>query len=222
MKSNKLFKFAVMSMVFTFMLAVVPQNSYAQLSKKQSKQLQKERNKEHKKKLKEYKAENWKLGASSRTIEVALLEHYAKLGESDQNVEFVGEVSQCQSINVCKQFALTNALNRYATLASGHVKGRIESIMRADATTPQVEMDKFIAAYENLVKGEVGGVLTESYSIVKNNGATNEYRTFFILNEEKAGVVRRRAMERSLIETKIAVREAEEIAKFVNEGFSLE
>ena len=222
MKSNKLFKFAVMSMVFTFMLAVVPQNSYAQLSKKQSKQLQKERNKEHKKKLKEYKAENWKLGASSRTIEVALLEHYAKLGESDQNVEFVGEVSQCQSINVCKQFALTNALNRYATLASGHVKGRIESIMRADATTPQVEMDKFIAAYENLVKGEVGGVLTESYSIVKNNGATNEYRTFFILNEEKAGAVRRRAMERSLIETKIAVREAEEIAKFVNEGFSLE
>ena len=153
---------------------------------------------------------------------MALLEHYAKLAESDQNREFVGEVSQCQSINVCKQFALTNALNRYATLASGHVKGRIESIMRADATTPQVEMDKFIAAYENLVKGEVGGVLTESYSIVKDNGATKEYRTFFILNEEKAMAARKRALERSLLETKIAIREAEEISKFVNEGFSLE
>jgi hypothetical protein len=206
----------------TLLLTAAPQDAVAQLSKKQQKQLQKERNKEHKKKLKEYKAENWKLGASSRTIEVALLEHYAKLGEDENNKEFVGEVSQCQSINVCKQFALTNALNRYATLASGNVKGRVESMLRADANMPQVEIDKFIAAYENQVKAEVGGVLTESYSIVKDDGKNKQYKTFFILNEEKAGMARKRALERSLLETKIAVKEAQEISKFVNEGFSIE
>jgi hypothetical protein len=155
MKSFNFSGFAITALIAAFITVAVPCEAYAQLSKKQQKMLQKERKKQHKKKLKEYKAENWKLGASSRTIEVALLEHYAKLGESEHNTEFVGEVSQCQSINVCRQFALTNALNRYATLAGGHVKGRIESIMRADATTPQVEMDKFIAAYENLVKAEV-------------------------------------------------------------------
>jgi len=94
--------------------------------------------------------------------------------------------------------------------------------LRADANMPQIEIDKFIAAYENQVKAEVDGVLTESYSIIKEKGATNEYKTFFILNEEKAGLARKRALERSLLETKIAVREAEEISKFVNEGFSLD
>ena len=125
-----------------FMMMAAPQDACAQLSKKQQKQLQKERNKEYKKKIAEYKSEKWKLGGSSRTLEVALLEHYAKLAESEHNKEFVGEVSQCQSINVCRQFALTNALNRYATLASGHVKGRIETMMRADANMPQTAARK--------------------------------------------------------------------------------
>ena len=209
-------------MAIVFLLAVAPQEASAQTSKKQQKQLQKALDKEYKTKMAEYKKENWKLAGSSRTLEVSLLTHYQKLAEDENNKEFVGEVSQCQSINVCKQFALTNALNRYATLASGHVKGRIETMMRADAVMPQVEMDKFIAAYENLVKAEVSGVLTESYSIVREKGANKEYKTFFIVNEEKAGAARRRAMERSLLETQMAIKEAEEISKYVNEGFNLE
>jgi len=217
-KYIKYFKMMTMSVIAaTFMIMAVPQDAFGQLTKKQQKQLQQERDKAYKKKIKEYQKENWKLGASSRTIEVALLEHYSKLGE-EGNVEFVGEVSQCQSINVCRQFALNNALNRYAMLASGNVKGRVESMLRADANMPQVEIDKFIA---------VGGVLTESFSIVKENipksGPTmREYKTFFILNEEKAGAARMRAMERSLRETQIAVKEAEEISRFVNEGFRLD
>ena len=223
MKYIEYLKMMTLSVVATlFFLTVAPHNTYAQLTKKQQKQLQKELNKEYKKKMAEYKKENWKLTGSSRTLEVALLTHYQKLGEDENNKEFVGEVSQCQSINVCKQFALNNALNRYATLASGNVKGRIESLLRADANMPQVEIDKFIAGYENLVQAEVSGVLTESYSIVRSKGNGNEYKTFFILNEEKAGMARKRALERSLLETKIAIKEAEEISKFVNEGFKLE
>ena len=205
-----------------FLTAITPLDALAQQSKKQQKQLQKALKKEYKQKMAEYKKENWKLAGSSRTLDVALLTHYGKLAEDPENKEFVGEVSQCQSINVCKQFALNNAINRYATMASGHVKARINSLMRADANLPEIEADKFIAAYENQVKAEVSGVLTESYSIVKDKGATKEYKTFFILNEEKAGTARRKAFERSLLETKIAIREAEEISKFVNEGFNFD
>ena len=228
MKYIRIFRMTFMMVIASaLLLTVAPQDAVAQLSKKQQKQLQKQRNKQYKAKIKEYKKDNWQLGASSRTIEVALLEHYAKLGD-EHNSEFVGEVSNCQSINVCRQSALNNALNRYATLASGNVKGRIETMLRADANMPQVEIDKFIAGYENLVQAEVGSVLTESYSIVRENSAargapaTREYKTFFILNEELAGQARMRAMERSLRETQIAVKEAEEISRFVNEGFRLD
>jgi hypothetical protein len=216
------FKIILTAVMSVILLASVPEIASAQSSKKLDKKLQKEKDKEYKKKIKEYQKENWKLSGSSRTLEVALLEHYAKLAESEENKEFAGEVSQCKSINVCKQSALNNAQNRYASLAGGNIKGRIESLLRADADRPEIEMDKFIAAYENQVKAEVSGVLTESYSIVKDNGTTKEYKTFFILNEEKAGAARARAMERSLLETKITIKEAEEISKFVNEGFNLE
>jgi hypothetical protein len=202
-------------------LAAVPQTSYAQFSKKQQKTLQKELDNEYKKKIKQYKQEGWKLSGSSRTIEVALLEHY-KQKASDQNKEFSGEVSQCQSINVCKQFALSNAQNRYAVLAGGNVKGHMASLVRADADNPEIEVDKFIAAYENNVKKAMGGVLTESFSLVKDNGTSKEYVTFFILNEEKAVLARKKAMEQSLIETKLTLIEAEEISKFVEEGFDLD
>ena len=107
-------------------------------------------------------------------------------------------------------------------LAGGSVKGRISSILKADAEMPETEIDKFMALYENQVQAELSGVLTESYSIVKDNGATKEFKTFFILNEEKAGIARARAMERSLRETKITIKEADEISKYVREGFNLE
>ena len=213
--------FAIMALIAgAFLFA--PQTVSAQMSKKLEKKLSKERDAQYKKKIKEYKKEGWKLSGSSHSLEVALLEHYEKLATSEQNKEFVGEVSQCKSINVCKNFALTNAQNRYAGLASGNIKGRIESLMRADANAPEIELDKFIAAYENQVKAEVSGVLTESYSIVKDGEGAKEYKTFFILNEEKAGMARAKALERSLRETKVAIKEAEEISKFVQEGFNLE
>ena len=221
MKRN-LLKTAVTALIVTLGLISFPQTVLAQTNKKMEKTLNKQRDKEYKTKIKEYKKEGWKLSGSSRTLEVALLEHYSKLAESNQNKEISGEVSQCQSINICKNFALINAQNRYAALASGNIKGRTEALLRADANMPEVEMDKFISAYENLVKAEVSGVLTESFSIVKDNGATKEYKTFFILNEEKASLARKRAMERSILETKITIMEAEEISKFVNEGFNLE
>jgi len=212
-----------MAFLAIFILSAIPQNACAQLSKKQEKTLQKERDKEYKKKIDEYKKGGWKLGASSKTIEVALLEHYQKLAQSDKNVEFTGEVSECKSINVCRQFALTNAQNRYASLASGNIKGRVMSLLEANANTPDAEIDKFISTYENSVQAEVSGVLTESYSLVKDNGdGTKAYQTIFILNEEKAGAARQAALKRALAESKLALADADQISKFVNESFPVD
>ena len=70
----------------------------------QNRLLERETSKMYKAKIKEYKKTGWKLAGSSKTLEVALLEHYEKM-KDPQNVELVGEVSQCKSLNVCKQVA---------------------------------------------------------------------------------------------------------------------
>lgn len=214
------FKIVVATFVALFTLFVIPQESFAQLSKKQQKQLQKAKNNEFKDKIKEYGKEGWKLSGSSRSLEVALLEHYEKLGQ-EGNKEFVGEVSQCNSINVCKQFAISNAQNAYASLASSAIKGRVANMVDGNAIGGE-EIDRLIAAYEKQVTSDVGGALTESYAIVKENGTSKEYKIFFILNEDKARESRAKAMERSLKETKISIETANEISKFVNEGFNID
>lgn len=206
-------------MAIIFLWTIVPQSACAQ--NKLQKQKQKESNQEYKKKMKEFKQGNWQISGSSRSLEVALLTHYEKLLD-ESNQDFVSVVTKCQSINLCRQAALNNALNQYAMLAGSSVKGRATALLRNNEIMPQEAIDKFIAGYENEIRAEVSGVLTESFSVVQNNGATNSYQTFFILNEEKAGVARQRAFERSLRETKITIKEAEEISRFVNEGVKFE
>lgn len=219
MKTNT-FTSAFIALLTVFTLLAIPQVSYAQLDKKLQKKLQKERTNQYKDKIKEYQKEGWKLSGSSRSIEVALLEHYEKLAE-EGNKEFVGEVSQCRSINVCKQYAISNAQNSYASLASANVKGRVVSMLDGNAVTGE-EIDRFIAGYEKKVASDVGGALTESYAIVKDNGNSKEYKVFFILNEEKARTMRAKAMERSLREIELSVDTGREISAFVNEDFDLQ
>jgi hypothetical protein len=217
----QILKTTIITLVAALILIAVPQNTFAQ-SKKLEKKLQKETDQQYKNKIKEYEKDGYKLVGGSRTLEVALLEHYKKIADT-KNKEFIGEVSQCKSMNVCRQTALNNAQNRYASLASGNIKGRIESLLRSDANLPETEIDKMIGAYEKSVQADISGALVESYSIVKeNSNGTKTFQTVFIINEEEAASARVRAMEKSLRETKISIKEAEEISKFVNEGFNLE
>lgn len=189
----------------------------------QNKTLEKALRKEYKQKLNEFKKQGWQIDASSRTFEVALLQHYENLKDG-QCQELIGEVSNCRSTNVCRQAAYNNALTTYASLASSYIKGRATSDVNLNASEEKEtnEFDKFYAAYERLINAEIkAGVLTESFSIKKKNGKTNEYRIFFIVDEEKASLARRRAMERAAEETQLAQKYAKEISNFVNEGFKL-
>ena len=86
----------------------------------------------YKVKIKEYKKEGWKLDSSSKTLEVALLEHYKKLKDSNYQ-EIVGITSNCRSINICRQAAYNNAIITYANFAVSTIKGRIISDANLDA-----------------------------------------------------------------------------------------
>lgn len=136
-----------------------------------NKQLQKALNKEKKEKMKEYKKENWKLFASSRTLEVALLKHYDKLNTlGDDGREVVGVASKFKSKNIGKQMAANNACVTYAQQAGSSLKGRVMSDMAGDGTSAEGEFDHFYGAYERLVEKEIKGEMEESYSVIRDNG----------------------------------------------------
>ena len=188
----------------------------------QNKTLAKALKKEYKAKMKEYKNEGWKITASSRSLDVALLLHYEKL--SDENTrELVGTVSNCRSINVCRQAALNNAAAYYASLAGSHLKGRVVSDLGVnqsdnDATT---EFDKLYAAYERCVEKEIKGEIQESYTISRTSDTgEKELQTYFTVNEDEATKARIRAWENAQRESEAAQKYATEVSKFINEGFS--
>ncbi len=184
----------------------------------QNKQLKKQYSKMYKVKIKEYKKEGWKLDSSSKTLEVALLEHYKKLKDSNYQ-EIVGITSNCRSINICRQAAYNNAIITYANFAVSTIKGRIISDANLDASDVEAnnEFDKFYAAYERIVRMEIqNGVLESSYNIKRKNGDLNEYQVYFLVNEDKALQARKKAMQRALEETQLAQKYANEISNFIN------
>lgn len=194
----------------------------------ENKQLNKALKKEYKAKMKEYKKGKWELFGSSRTLEVALLQHYDQLNNLGEDArEVVGIASRFKSKNVGHQQAINNACVTYAQQAGSHLKGRIVSDIAANGDETSAEFDHFYAAYERLVEKEIKGEMTESYSIIrclnpkaKPQDREYEMQTFFIVNESAATRARIRAMENALKESEAAQRYAQKVSDFVNEGFA--
>lgn len=193
----------------------------APMAYSQNKALEKARKKEFKTKMKEYKKEGWKLFASSRSLDVALLTHYDKLNTMGEDAfEVTGIASKFKSKNVGKQMAQNSACVSYASQAGSHVKGRVISDLFGDGVDPTGEFDRFYAAYERLVEKEIKGELMESYSVIRENGdGTYELQTFFIVSEAAASKARMRAYENALKESEAAQRYGNKVADFVREGF---
>ena len=187
----------------------------------QNKALLKAMKKEKKEKMKEYERENWTLLGSSRSLEVALLSHYDKLEAlGDDGHEIAGIATKCKSKNVGHQMAINNACITYSQQAGSSLKGRVVSDMAGDGTTTEGEFDHFYAAYERLVEKEIKGEMTESYSIIRDNGdGSFEVQSFFIVSESAASKARIRALENAMKESEIAQKHAEKIASFVRAGF---
>lgn len=177
---------------------------------------------EYKQKIKEFKKGGWKLYGSTRSIDVALLNHYSKLEELGENgYELMGEASKFKSMNVGKQMAINNACNEYARQTGSYVKGRIVSDIAGNADDVSSEFDHFYSAYETLVEREIKGEMQESFAVVKNfKDGTHSMQVFFIINEDAATKARIRAMENAMKESQAAQKYAQQVSDFVQEGFA--
>lgn len=187
-----------------------------------SKALDKALKKEYKQKMKEYRKDKWKLYGSSRSLDVALLQHYDKLNAETGEVsyEIMGTCSRFKSKNIGHQTCINNAATIYAQQAGRKLKGRIVSDMAGNGDDPSAEFDHFYAAYESLVQKEINGELQESYSVIRDNGdGTFEMQTYFIVNESAATRARIRAYENAARESEAAQKYARKVSDFVREGF---
>jgi hypothetical protein len=208
-------KIALVAAAATAMLAAGV-DAYAQSDRQRRKALENQ----FKAKKKEFAKEDWKITGTAKTLDVALIDYYDKLRANDNNYEIVGEVSVCQSINVCKQAALNNAITEYANRAGSHVKGRIASDANLDQTSGQGEFDKMYGAYIRNVEAEVKGILQSGFSVVREKDGSRAYKTYFIIDETEASKARVRAIENAAKETKLAQEYATKISDFVREGFA--
>lgn len=210
-----------MKKIILFIMAIC---LIAPVADAQNKQLEKMRKQEYKTKIKEYKKDGWKLFGSSRSLDVVLLTHYDKLNSlGEDGHEVLGIASRFKSKNVGKQMAINNACLTYAQQAGSHVKGRVVSDMAGDGVEADAEFDHFYAAYERLVEKEIKGEMSESYSIIRDNGdGTFEMQVYFIVSESAATRARIRALENAAKESAAAQKYAEKVADFVREGFATE
>lgn len=148
------------------------------------------------------------------TLDNAVQQHLINLSKGGK--EIIGTSEGCKSENVCRQVAKNNAIIDYATTESNTIKGKITSNTFFEGI-PQTEFDKFYAAYERVIQMNLDGVLTESFSIIKKENGINEYRIYFIANEEKAKTLRLEALKRAVTETQTIQKYSTEIEKFLND-----
>lgn len=186
-----------------------------------NKALQKARNKERKEVMKRYKKEGWKLFGSSRSLDVVLLSHWAKLDkEGEDTREVMGVSTRSKSKNVGLQMSINNACISYAQQAGSQLKGRVVSDLAGDGIDTDAEFEHFYAAYERLVEKEIKGEMEQSYSIIRDNpDGTYEIETYFIVSENAATKARLRALENALKESEAAQKYADKVSEFVREGF---
>lgn len=189
------------------------------ISLAQSDALNKALKKEYKTKMKELKNGGWEIFGSSRSMEVALLNHYNKLNKGDGQIyEIVGIASAFKSKNIGRQMAINNACTIYASQAGSLVKGRVVSDMGADVDNLTVEFDHFYAAYERAVEKEIRGEMKESFSIIRQNKDNSyEMQTFFLYDEDAALNARIKAFENAAKESVAAQKYADIISKYINE-----
>ena len=156
----------------------------------------------------------------SNTLDVALFEHYKKKSNNG-NYEIVGNVigtTTVKTVNQGQQWATTNAAISYSKQAGMMVRGRINAESSAGVEDPSI--DRFIEGYEALVQKEIRGKLIKSFGMYREKkDGTLDYKAYFVISEDAANKARERAFEKLKKESDFARDRADEISKFVREGF---
>lgn len=148
------------------------------------------------------------------TLDYAVNQHLINLTKGGN--EIVGKAEGFKSENVGRQVAENNAITYYATKETTTLKGKVTSSTFSEGV-PQTEFEKFYAAYQRKIQMDLDGILTESFSVIKQKDGAKEYRIYFIADENKSKTLRLEALKRAVVETQTIQKYATEIEKFIND-----
>ena len=161
-------KLIALCLVLILAAPALTTNAESSLQKELNKELVKQLKKNYKKKKKELEKDRWKIYGSSKTLEVALLEHYTKLyNDGEVAEEIIGTADNFKSNNVGRRQAVTNAQVAYAQRAGAQVKARIVEDIAANSADINAEFEHFYAAYE---------AQAVSYTHLRGSGAERNRR----------------------------------------------
>lgn len=130
--------------------------------------------------------------------------------------QIVGTAESCMSINLGKTTALNNAINEYATMSGGVVKGRITS---NTSNINGQQADDIVAAYERLVLKEIKGEIQTCVTLVKQNKNNYNVRVYCLVDYDAAHAAKMKAMRLALEELKLTQEYGTQISDWIGEGF---
>lgn len=137
-------KLIALCLVLILAAPALTTNAESSLQKELNKELVKQLKKNYKKKKKELEKDRWKIYGSSKTLEVALLEHYTKLyNDGEVAEEIIGTADNFKSNNVGRRQAVTNAQVAYAQRAGAQV--RLASWRTSRQTLPTSTLNSSIS-----------------------------------------------------------------------------
>ena len=170
--------------------------------------------KEAKLAAKDLQSEGYKL-LELGNLQIQLEEYLLKAKSGKKQI--IGTAEGCMSLNLAKTTALNNAINEYASMSGGTVKGRITS------TTSSIhgqQVDDIVAAYERLVLKEIKGEILPCVTLVKETKKKYDVRIYCLVDLEAAHAVRVKAMELALVELELTQQYGSEISRWIDEGLN--
>ena len=144
------------------------------------------------------------------------LEDYLLKAKSGMK-QIVGTAEGCMSLNLAKTTALNNAINEYATLSGGMVKGRITS--NTSSINGQ-QVDDIVAAYERLVLKEIKGEIQTCVTLVKESRKKYDVRIYCLVDYDAAHAARMKAMTLALEELELSQQYGSQISDWIDEGLT--
>jgi len=182
----------------------------------QTKQDIKAAKKEAKAAAKQIKKEGYKL-LEIGDLQTQLQDYLAKTKAGQK--QLVGTSENNMSINLGKTAALNNAINEYATMAGGMVKGRITTNV---SNISGQQLDDIVAAYERLVLKEIKGEIQSCITLVKNKKNSYDVRVYCLVDFDAAHAAKMKAMNLALEELELSEKYGTAVANWVDEGFKNE
>lgn len=130
--------------------------------------------------------------------------------------QIIGVAQGCKTLNIGIVTAKNNAMNDYATMIGGVVKGRITSTV---SNVSDVQADEIVAAYERLVLKEIKGEIQSGVTLYREKKKVFDVRAYCYIDYDAAHSAKMRAMTQALEELNLTQQFGSNVSDWIDEGF---